>query len=191
MIQAFIEMPIEKQTWLVLSVGWVMLATSAAIREKTPPGECRNWARAMGVVGVLLMSLQTIHTTMIAEELNTELMVRRQQKASEIGEEHVLAVTTQSGNKIEYGVSKNGVRNRTTASRCSGSKSGSGSSPESTGRSKFAAVELGGDGRSHAANDGLDGAAELSRWWGHVWHGPDDGSAVSFRAAGEIEGESF
>lgn len=77
MIQYFIEMPIEKQTWTVLTVGWVMLVASAAIREKTPPGECRNWARALGVFGVMLVSLQTIHTTMIAEELNTELMVRR------------------------------------------------------------------------------------------------------------------
>lgn len=77
MIQYFIDMPIEKQTWTVLAIGWVMLAASAAIREKTPPGECRNWARALGVFGVMVVSLQTIHTTMIAEEVNTELMVRR------------------------------------------------------------------------------------------------------------------
>jgi hypothetical protein len=77
MIQYFIDMPIEKQTWAVLSVGWVMLVVSAAIRESIPAGECRNWARLMGVVGVGLMSLQTIHTTMLIKELNTELMVRR------------------------------------------------------------------------------------------------------------------
>jgi hypothetical protein len=77
MIQYFIDMPIEKQTWTVLSVGWVMLVVSAAIRESIPAGECRNWARLMGVVGVSLMSLQTVHTTMLIKELNTELMVRR------------------------------------------------------------------------------------------------------------------
>jgi hypothetical protein len=77
MIQYFIDMQIEKQTWTVLSVVWVMLVVSATIREKSPPGECRNWARAMGFVGVGLMSLQMIHVTMLVKELNTELMVRR------------------------------------------------------------------------------------------------------------------
>lgn len=77
MIQYFIEMPIEKQTWTVLSAGWLMLVASAVIREKVPPGECRNWARAMGVFAVGLVSLQTIHATFLVKELNTELMVRR------------------------------------------------------------------------------------------------------------------
>ena len=77
MIEAFMELPIEKQTWITLSVGWFILLASAAMLEKFPPGECRNWARAMGVLGVLLVSLQTIHATMLAEELNRELMTQR------------------------------------------------------------------------------------------------------------------
>ena len=77
MIEAFMELPIEKQTWITLTVGWFILLASAAMLEKFPPGECRNWARAMGVLGVLLVSLQTIHATMLAEELNRELMTQQ------------------------------------------------------------------------------------------------------------------
>lgn len=83
MIEYFVSLPIEQQTYAVLSVGWVMLIVSAAIRELMHSAECRNWARAMGVVGVALMSLQTIHATTVAEKLNTELMVRRGQHAQE------------------------------------------------------------------------------------------------------------
>jgi len=104
MIQYFIEMPIEKQTWTVLSIGWLMLAASAAIREKTPPGELRNWARAMGVFGAALMSLQLIHTTLIAEELNTELMVKkRRQDATQIAKVESVALVTKRGTVVEIG----------------------------------------------------------------------------------------
>ncbi len=77
MIQYFIDLPIEKQTWSVLALSWLLVTVSAAIRERVKATECRNWARAMGVVGVGLVSLQAIHATMLVEELNTELMVRR------------------------------------------------------------------------------------------------------------------
>ncbi len=77
MIKYFMEMPIEKQTWSVLALSWLLVTVSAAIREKVKATECRNWARAMGVLGVGLVSLQAIHATMLVEELNTELMVRR------------------------------------------------------------------------------------------------------------------
>lgn len=77
MIQAWSGLTIETQTWIALSITWCMLVVSATIREKTPAGECRNWARAMGVVAVGLISLQTLRVTMLVQELNTELMVRR------------------------------------------------------------------------------------------------------------------
>jgi hypothetical protein len=168
-----------------------MLVVSAAIREKAPPGECRNWARAMGAVGVGLVSLQTIHATLIAEKLNTELMVKQQQKASEIAKERVLAVTSKNGHRIEFGVSKHGLRIGTTDGRyCDGSVT-SGERTESNRRGQSAAIGLCRDGRTDAVNDGFDVATKLPQWWRNVWNATDDGSDVSFRASGEIEGESF
>lgn len=76
MIQYFIDLPIEKQTWSVLVLSWLLVTVSAAIREKVKATECRNWARLMGVCGVALVSLQAIHATMLASELNKELMAK-------------------------------------------------------------------------------------------------------------------
>ena len=115
MIEAFIELPIDKQTWIALSVGWFILASSAAMREKFPPGEWRNWARAMGVLGVVVVSLQAIHATMVAEQLNSELMVRKgvnaaKQIASATRPKIAIEFSNQHGTTVSFGVDQDGVR---------------------------------------------------------------------------------
>lgn len=97
MIKYFMDMDIEKQTWIVLGISWLILAVSAAIREKIPVPECRNWARILGVIGVGLVSLQTIHATMLVEKLSTELMVRRGFHDVEQNEAVATQISNQSG----------------------------------------------------------------------------------------------
>ena len=120
MIQYFMEMPLEKQTKAVLAFGWVLLLVSAAIRERSKDKECRNWARILGFVGACLLSLQTIHATMLAEQLNRELMVKQsEQKATQIAKVESVALVTKRGTKVELGEGS-GVR---TISRAYGNRS--------------------------------------------------------------------
>lgn len=193
MIQYFMDMPLESQTKTVLAIGWVLLIVSAAIREKIVSTECRNWARLMGVIGAGLLSLQTIHATMVVEELNKELMVRQQhQKSSEISSESVIAVTTTNGNKIEFGVSKNGMRVGTAVSRHGSDEFTDSPDAEGSRCREFAAVDMGRNGRSDTTYDGFNASAKLSEWWRHTWsRGPDGGNEARFNLPRKVSGEDF
>lgn len=133
MIQYFMDLPIEKQTWSVLALSWLLVTVSAAIRERVKASECRNWARAMGVLGVGLVSLQAIHATMLVEQLNTELMVRRGMRNVEQTE----AVATQIADP---------VRVVAVASEYTSSVAGQTVSIVQYTDGRFGRVSVGGDG---------------------------------------------
>ncbi len=186
-----LHMTIEEQCWHAVGVSLFAFCIAAGVRETTKNPTARNIARAFGAGAFVLVAGFAIHATQEVGKLTSELMVKKQQKASEIAKERILAVTTDTGNKVEFGVSKHGVRVRTTGGGYSDGRSAGSECSEGDRRSKFAAVELGCDGGSNATDDGFNAAPELSKWWRHVWHGADDGTAISFKPAGTIEGESF
>lgn len=185
------DMPIESQCHFAIGLSLFGFVVAAAVRETVKHSGVRCLARAIGAGSFFAVAAFANHVSHEYEKLNFEVMVKKQQKASEIAKERVVAVTSSNGNKIEFGVSKHGVRVRTTGGGYGNGRSAGSECSEGDRRGKFAAVELGCDGGSNATHDGFNAAPELSKWWRHVWHGTDDGTAISFRAAGTIEGESF
>jgi len=188
------QMPIESQCRFFVGLSFVGFIVAAFIRETCKHSGLRCLARAIGAASFFAVAAFAYHVSHENEKLNSELMVKRGEKSTDIASERFLSLTTSGGNRFEFGVSKHGVRVGTAGIGRGSSKPAASSNNTQSSSIGFTASRLGFDGGPSAVLDGLNDTHQLSEWWRRVWadaDADDAGTASRFESSRAIKGESF
>lgn len=188
------QMPIQQQCQFAIGLSLFGFIVAAVVRETVSQPAIRNLARAIGAGSFFAVAAFANHASHEWQKLNSELMVRQNQRASEIASESVIAVTTSTGSKVQFGVSEHGVRIGTAIGGSCSRESGSGFANSSADRWREAAGRLGSDGSKRTTGSGGNVALELPEWWRRwVWNdaASADRSAVSFTIENDVKGQSY
>jgi len=183
------KLPIESQCRFAVGISLTGFLFAALVRETCKHRGVRYGARAIGAASFFAVAAFANHVSIEYEKLNTELMVRKNQKASEIDASVLVTLVTPKGNRIEMGEDENGVRGiggrvrngDGCLRRVSGIYSNAGRQPT--------AGTMGRTGANVDCNDVSGIVAGMLKRAG--WNGNDDGSQRRFQLSRDAEGENF
>ncbi len=190
------QMPIESQCHFAIGLSLAGFLFAAIVRETCKESSVRYVARAVGAASFFAVAAFAHHVAHENEKLYSELMVRKHQKASEIGSGAIVTLTTKRGYEIRMG-RDNGLRRIADKFRerygCLGSGCGIHANASAEPTSRIAAGTMGRVCTDGSRDDGMVASRSMLEWAERI--GCDltgvERNAKGFEFTGDGQGKDF